>query len=37
MESRSQEESDRTETEIQDDGTEATNIEDEEVEDLHNR
>lgn len=34
MESRTQEESDRIEPE---DGTEASNIEDEEVEELHNR
>lgn len=37
MESHTQEESERTESEIQDDGTEATNIDDEEVEELHNR
>ncbi|KAG7318431.1 hypothetical protein KOW79_018186 [Hemibagrus wyckioides] len=36
MESHAQEESERTESEIQDDGTEATNIDDEEVEELHN-
>ncbi|MCI4392610.1 hypothetical protein PGIGA_G00147870 [Pangasianodon gigas] len=36
MESRRQEESDRIEPEIQDDGTETTNIDEEDVEELHN-
>lgn len=37
MESGRQEERDRIEQEIQDDGTEARNIDDDEVEELHNR
>lgn len=37
MEPHTQEESDRIEPEIQDERTEATNIDDGEVEELHNR